>query len=285
MIMNMKTAAEIELVSLGKITPHQDGAIHNRLIFRFNNNRKCDVSRLDDLSVIAHFELGGELVPHANSVCFGSEYYEDGDEFPLLYLNVYNNYAAQPDKLEGVTCVYRITRAGGSFRGDQVGLIRIGFVNDTALWRSPSGKDVRPYGNFVIDRERGKLCVFVMRDDAQKTRHYIFELPKLSDGVEENGLRVVTLTPDMIEKQFDTPYMRYMQGAAVRNGLLCSAEGFTNSSTNAPALRFIDCEAGRELAYVSLLERGITVEPELVEFAEDRLYYSDGHGSFYEVLL
>ena len=39
---------------------------------------------------------------------FGNEYYDEKDEFPLLYTNIYNNYAKTDDKRKGITCVYRI---------------------------------------------------------------------------------------------------------------------------------------------------------------------------------
>ena len=90
------------------------------------------------------------LVPHSNSVVFGNEYYDEQDEFPLLYTNIYNNYAKNDDKLEGVCLVYRIERNEREFTSTLVQIIQIGFVDDENLWTSAGEKeDVRPYGNFV----------------------------------------------------------------------------------------------------------------------------------------
>ena len=151
----------------------QDGAIFGDLYFRFDHLGACsvyDLSALDfntvaELSPIAEFTLdrADEIAPHSNAVCFGSEYYCEGDEFPLLYSNIYNNYAKAEDRLVGVCCVYRIFREVDGFSSRLVGLIEIGFTDD-ALWRSEGVEDVRPYGNFVVDCERERLYAYVMRD-------------------------------------------------------------------------------------------------------------------------
>lgn len=279
--------------------PHagQDGAFWGDILFRFDADgtgwaydaRPLDTAgpeaavELPRLAVF-HTDPGDAVVPHFNAVAFGSEYYAAGDEFPLLYANLYNNYAAQADRREGVCCVYRLQRTADSFTMTLVQVIRIGFVKDAALWCSPGEKaDVRPYGNFVIDRQKNILYAFTMRDAAYRTRYFAFALPKLADGVysAEYGVNVVTLTPEDIRACFDTEYHRYVQGACCHEGKIYSSEGF--DVTPPPALRVIDPAAEQQLVHMDLAQLGFEAEAEWIDFRGDICYYSDAPGNVYRV--
>ena len=204
---------------ISKIIGGQDGTIYKNYLFRFSSKGGCTVYDLSALCAepapIAEFKLDGSelIVPHSNSVVFGNEFFAPEDEFPLLYSNVYNNYAKTEDKRVGICCVYRLTREGNAFSTKLVQLIRIGFTDDRGLWRSSGDvEDKRPYGNFVVDTDKDQLWAFVMRDGEGQTRYFSFDLPKLVDGeIGASGVREVTLTADMIKEYFDTPYNRYLQ--------------------------------------------------------------------------
>ena len=122
----------------------QDGAIYNGFLFSFNHQGLCTVYRMNDLNnfkdceaeVFSEFVLdkNAVLMPHSNAVSFGNDFFEDGDEFPLLYTNVYNNYAQSDDKLKGVCLVYRVQRFGTQFKTTLVQMIECDFVEDEALW-------------------------------------------------------------------------------------------------------------------------------------------------------
>ena len=266
----------------------QDGAIFGNLLFRFDHLGACSVYDLKPLSEselpkalapIAEFTLdrAEEITPHGNAVVFGSEYYEEGDEFPLLYNNIYNNYAKAEDRLVGVCCVYRITREGDGFASKLVGLIKIGFT-DNPLWRSEGVDDVRPYGNFLVDRERGRLYAYVMRDGDKKTRYFAFKLPSVADGEPDGhfGVKCVTLSIDDILDRFDVPYHNYIQGGVARDGKVYEVEGFDEKIH--PALRIIDFDKRAEVFYIDLYEAGLGIESEMIDFLGDTLVYSDAHG-------
>ena len=216
----------MEIIKLSKIVGGQDGAIYNNFLFRFSSKGGCtvyDMKYLTEEAVpFAEFKLDGldMIVPHSNSVIFGNEFFAPDDEFPLLYSNVYNNYAKTEDKRVGICCVYRLVREGNVFSTTLVQLIKIGFTDDRGLWRSAGDvEDKRPYGNFVVDTQRSLLYAFLMRDGEKQTRYFSFDLPKLSDGeVGASGIREVILTTDMIKEYFDTPYHNYVQGAVCRDG-------------------------------------------------------------------
>lgn len=286
----------IKINILTKICGGQDGAIFGSELFRFDTKGNCTVYDLSSVngvagtpSQIARFKLdrANEIVPHSNSVCFGSEFYAEGDDYPLLYSNIYNNYAKCEDKLMGVTCVYRIRREEDKFISDLVQLIEIGFCEDTELWRVSKEKHgERPYGNFLVDRDSGVFCAYVMRDEGLGTRYFKFSTPSVHCG--ENhpvfNVKTVTLTPSDIMEKFDCEFHRFIQGGTIYKGVLYSTEGFGGDRINRPAIRTVDLKTHKE-TYIDLTEYGITEEPEFIDFYNGTCYYSDAHGNFYSVEL
>ncbi|MBQ8552270.1 MAG: hypothetical protein IJ428_05605 [Clostridia bacterium] len=267
----------------------QDGAIYDDFLFRFETNGNCTVYSLSKREQIARFTLDKVdiIKPHSNTVCFTSEYFAATDEFPLLYCNVYNNYAKEEDRREGMCCVYRIMRDGENFTSALVQIIRIGFVEDLNLWKSlPEGGDNRPYGNFVPDVTNGRLYAYVMRDEPHTTRFFEFLMPCLSQGTydEKYGVKVLTLNVSDIKAQFDCEYFNIIQGGCAYNGLLYSVEGGTVKDgvcKNWPRLRVVDTVKHELVASVDLHTFGLSFEPELIDFAGDTLYFMDCKGNVY----
>lgn len=279
----------MKITEVSKICSGQDGAFWGDFLFRFDAKGMChvyDASSLDggweETSVpeIASFQMGeGEAyIPHFNAVVFGTEYAEAGDEFPILYANLYNNYAREADRREGTLCAYRLTRDGERFGMTLKQVITVGFVHDS-LWMSEDGKDVRPYGNFVIDTQKGLLHAFTMRDGDHTTRYFTFKLPTLSDG------DLVVLTKEDILSYFDTAYANYIQGACCHEGLIYSTEGFSleHAPDIPPAIRVIDPAAKKELRHVHLPDLGLKKEAEWIDFRCGACYYIDCEGTVYRV--
>lgn len=273
---------------IGVITKGQDGAVWSGYLFRFDHQGLCSVYKLDQLSddptPLSQFTLdkADKIVPHSNSVVFSGVRYCEEDEFPLLYSNIYNNYASAEDQLKGVTCVYRLQRDGNKFITTLVQLIRIGFTEDT-LWRSENGSDVRPYGNCAIDGEQGIYYAFTMRDEERTTRYFAFDLPDFRAGEydETFGVKAVTLGKEDMKLFFDCPYHRYVQGACIHKGILYSLEGFTDDAQNPPAVRHISLTAKAQAEMYRFGDVDLTVEPELIDFENDICYYADHHGNMY----
>ena len=182
-------------------------------------------------------------------------------------------------------CVYRLQREGLDFRATLVQLLKIGFADEKGLWLSDGDiTDVRPFGNFVVDRDAGLLHVFVMRDGDRTTRYFTFRLPDVTTGVlsAEYGVRTAVLEVPDILSYFDTPYHLYIQGACCHNGLIYSSEGF--NADIPPSLRIIDPAAKRQLEHTNLADLGFPTEAEFIDFRGDRCYYSDGVGDLFEVI-
>lgn len=269
----------------------QDGVIFGDLLFRFETNAVCTVYSINEKKQISQFTLDkvDVLRPHSNAVFFGNERFAEGDEFPLLYCNIYNNYSNDPDRKEGMCCVYRLTRKDTSFETKLVQVLKIGFTEDLTLWKSlPDNGDRRPYGNFVIDVSKDRLYAYVMRDKYDTTRYFEFRIPKFSEGVvcERCGAKVVTLSTDDIICYFDTPYHKIIQGVCAYNGKIFSVEGGTVKDPNPkfpPRMRIIDTDKKCQVADIDLIAPGLTIEPELVDFEGDIFYYMDSAGNVYTI--
>lgn len=287
---------KISINKIATVTGAQDGAIYGDYLFRFSSKGGCrvyDLSKISqgdensELPAIAKFTLDKAelIVPHSNAVVFGNEFYDDCDEFPLLYSNVYNNYAKSEEKLCGYCCVYRIKRHGDDFSSELIQIIKIGFTDSKSLWRSGGDIiDVRPYGNFVIDIERSLYYAFVMRDGEKKTRYFSFALPKGREGVfdERFEANVVTLNEEDIVEYFDAPYHLYVQGACMHNGLIYSTEGFGDKRH--PALRIIDPKKREQILHHDFYESGQAHEAEFIDFYKDKCYYGDAHGNIFDIV-
>ena len=272
---------DFKVENMGSIGAWQDGAIWDGKLFVLGSGGAGAVYNLASLTKLGSLTLDKKdvLVPHANSVCFGSTYYAKGDQYPLLYVNVYNNYASAEDRMEGTCCVYRITEADGVFYTDLVQVIEIGFTEDLELWKSKENNgDVRPYGNFVVDTDHHQLYAFVMRDANKTTRFFEFDIPGLADGAYNDayGCNVVTLEQTDIKGQFDTEYFNYLQGCCYNSGKIISVEGF---GTDSP-LRIVDLASQTISNTFYLGLAGLTKEPEVVcvDPETGTLYYAAADG-------
>lgn len=278
---------------IAKIVKGQDGAIWNDFLFRFDHQGECWVydlnSELNDeeLTPFSTFRLGSldKLTPHSNSVTFSNEFFTETDEFPLLFTNVYNNYQKEAYRKEGICCIYRITKVNTDFTACLVGVVEIGFVNDSKFWCSPNGEDIRPYGNFVVDRKNGKLFVYTMRDELKSTRYFSFKLPKIMNAETDDitGIKRIVLNEADIEYYFDTEYHHFIQGGCVENDKIYSLEGFTDSEENPPAMRIISIKNRCQEDYIPFSDYELTVEPELIDFFGGICYYCDHTGNLYTI--
>jgi glucan-binding YG repeat protein len=223
------------------------------------------------------------LSVHSNSICFGTEYYDKNDKYPLMYICVYNNYEGHANQYEGHCGVYRITENGSDFEGDLVQVIKIGFTEDLNMWKSlPNRGDVCPFGNFIVDTDKNDLYAYVMRDATQTTRYYKFDLPKVSDGEYNSlfGCKTVTLNVEDIKDQFDTEYSVYLQGADYVDGLILSSSGLGRGREGGAILRLVDLESKKVVKTFNAMNAGVYNEPEVIAVDPDtkKVYYGSTDG-------
>lgn len=285
----------MKIEKIAKILGGQDGAIYGTELFRFNEFGECavyDISNLncnetEELLPLSRFRLdcADKIVPHSNSVCFGCEFYDEDDPYPLLYSNIYNNYAKSENKMLGVCLVYRIRRSGNEFKSTLVQSIEVGFCDDANLWKANLvNHGVRPYGNFAVDTENRALWAFVMRNEALGTRFFRFDLPSVYDGEFDSVLNIkkFVMRKEDIRETFDCEYHRYIQGATLHKGKIYSTEGFQGDDINRPAIRAIDLASHNE-KYFDITKLGFWDEPECISFYGDECLYSDASGNVFKV--
>ncbi len=284
----------MKIRKIGKIGGGQDGAICNGILFRFDhlgNGAAFDLSALcegEALAPLATFALDRckEIAPHSNAVFFGTHFYAEGDEFPLLYSNIYNNYSDMEDPLLGVCLAYRLERDGESIKTTLVQMIEIGFFENAELWKAtPEAHGPRPYGNFLIDKKTNAYYAYVMRTKESGTRYFKFAIPAPDAGEIDPkwGIRHVVLGEKDILAYFDTPHHFYIQGGIAYEGRIYTTEGFDHSEVNHPAIRVIDLEGKKQVDFFDLTTLGYEEEPEMIDFSDGVCYYSDAHGNFYSV--
>ena len=279
---------ELKATNIMTMNGCQDGAVYNKKVFLFNNSGNCNVYDVETKTKIGSFTVDkvGVLNPHANSVCFGNEFYAEGDKYPLLYVNIYNNYwEGYADKKEGTCCVYRITEENGVFGCKLVQVIKIGFTDDYNLWNSAEDNGYPyylPYGNFVVDTDGDKLWAFVLRNGEEQTRFLSFDLPEIGDGVysETYGCNLVTLESTDIIKMFDTEHLIVIQGCCYYGGKILSVTGLGKGTVASPFIQVIDPEKGEIEKNICFEEIGITNEPEMISVdpMDGTIYYASVDG-------
>ena len=95
------------------------------------------------------------------------------------------------------------------------------------------------------------------------------------------GVNRVVLTVDDIKEYFDCEYHRFIQGACTHKSKIYSVEGFSAEGDKPPVLLVINPADKKQELYFNLVDNGLTVEPELIDFSGDTCYYSDALGNLY----
>ncbi len=239
----------------GKREGIQGFAIHGDLGFMLFHTGVCAVYDLvkRDSEPLDVFKLGsynrGEpdnrYTNHANDAMFSSLYFEDGDEFPLLYVTTGNSGDSDSDGYIGRCAVERIIRENGKFRAECVqeisflssGDYRKGF--EAPAWGWPAT---------LVDSERGELWLFSARirtkiafADRASENNYIltrFELPDQHSGK-------VVLRPCDIREQFTCEFdVFFTQGGTIHERELYYTFGGGNA-TYPDALRVYSLDEKR----------------------------------------
>lgn len=243
-------------VNTGLPTFGQDGASYDDNYITFNNSGYYKVYTMngDLLKTSTALDQVATYAPHANSVCFGNERYEESDKYPLLYVNAYNNTTLPL----GACYVYRLLDNMTTTLEQQ---IIIDFTSEP-IWAG-DGESVRPYGNFIVDTDNSKLYAYVMIDSLNVTRFFKFNLPKLSDGA------IIHLSEEDIEDYFDIEWMYYMQGVTYYNNKIYASCGFSRDDCKLYAIDLINKRISSDIPL-----GGFVGEPETVLVYNNELYVS-----------
>lgn len=250
-------------ISTGLNMAGQDSAIaSDGHIMTFTNNGYYQVLDISGQQIKSQTALDQQatIAPHSNCAFFGTEKYDADDLYPLVYTNAYNT-AGLP---KGTFYAYRLKN---DLTTEFLQTIKIGFTEEN-IWTG-GGTNVRPYGNFLMDTDNGKLYAYTMIDNLNVTRFFRFSMPALSAG------GVVTLQESDIEDYFDVPYFYYIQGGCYYKGKIYASCGFT---ANDCKLYVVDLTEKKATSIVPL--GGFVGEPETVFAYKDELYLSSGRKLF-----
>ena len=197
--------------------------------------------------------------------------YKEGTCF--IYSNIYNNYASAQNRHIGECCVYQLSDEDGTWTNELKQVLRVGFINDPYYWTPAS--EIRPYGNFVVDKENQFLYVYVMYNSKSVTQWYKFYLPKSDEGEwsEEYECNILTLNTDDIIDSWTTELQNIIQGACVHDNLIYSTEGSNGTGTNAARMRVVDPSKKKVIAVFEFFADDDPVEPEFIDFFEGRCFY------------
>jgi hypothetical protein len=158
----------------------QGGDSWGDYFIQFTSNAKVRIYDLSTKTLVQTINLTGSLKGfvsncHCNTVCFGTEYYEAEDYFPLIYVSTGYAQGGYSGAL-----VYRITEHDGTFFITLVQTIK--FPYDESSWTE-----------FVPGGEFAYLCY-----TSQKVIYKI-PMPKLKDGnhiiSKENAIETYQFTP------------------------------------------------------------------------------------------
>ena len=241
------------LMSLGGNLPPQPqgGDCWGDFFFQFStNNSTVRVYNLLTRKLVYTIKVPLEqigFVPtcHCNTVCFGSEYYDDKDEFPLIYVstgNASNGYTG--------ALVYRITRKQYQFDLALVQTLR--FPVDKSSWTE-----------FVPAGEYAYLCY------TSERIIYKYRMPKLSEGD-------IILTRELAEDSFQfAPQPEWMltsrnQDRLFYNGKIIYITGVPEAG-EASAFVILNMETLERETIIDFLSIGLNREPESVFKWRDKI--------------
>jgi len=219
---------------------NQGGAIFGDYLFQLHtDNEAADIYNLKT-GVQTYASMPSGVTNHCNSASFGIEYYDEDDDFPLLYICTDNT-----------VFVIRVTESGGVFT----------FALAQTLTLSPGYS----LDNMVIDRQEKKGVVYGYTGNSWQTETNngcfvcTFELPPLSAGD-------VTITEFANMATF--PFIFCMQDGDARAGKLYFCNG--NTSKDDKNIYVIDYYEGRIISKVDISSMGY-IEPEALCLWEQSL--------------
>ena len=260
-------SAELHMTETHEVTrSYQGAAAYGKYFFQFSDHMEnVGVYDLETKSLlsVAKFEMN-ELY-HCNNANFGKYYWQEGDEFPLLYVSMENIDAH-------CALVLRVERAGNDFTFTKV---------QTVVYPDPKESSVY-YPNCVIDVDNGYMYVMGYKTYSYKKaegndiRVWRFALPEANENTE-----TVVLKVEDAQKTFELESITATQGAVATGGKIYQVYGYNNWLY----FRVIDPEQGAFTANVRLIKHKFRNEPESLTYYNGAFYCGDVKGNIFRFTL
>lgn len=226
-------------------------------LFQFQDkNAAVYIYNLKEKKYLGKVSLKPNNNNHCNNTSFSRIFYQEGDEFPLIYVS--GSGSGTYNQVQ----VYRITRSGSSFSLEQ--------VQEIILPKASSANNLYWTGA-ILDNDNNYMYIYGNMNGAQIVRFNIPEAHQAS----------VSLNDKDILEQFTLDKFTHQQGANIKDGLLYVFDGVPAwGDTN--YLRIIDLKNKKELAKINIMEKGFKVEPEGTFFYKKELYCASNNSGIYK---
>lgn len=200
-------SSKILRMSYDNALTSQDIEYFNGYLFvAFSGTEQIKIYSLEDKTLLASIEIS---VDHGSGMQFSNEYYDETDDFPLLYVGGW---------IDNLIQVIRITKSENVWSAEIVRTLYI--PTSEGYFMTPS-----------VDNENNILYCYGYKDDYVGASGNAMKLIKcdLSD-LTDNGDG--TFSPTILQR-IETPYMGVMQGRKYYNGRLYIGFAETSSPHNA----------------------------------------------------
>ena len=234
----------------------QGASSYGDYLFQFENyNTNVYIYNLKTKIFIEKVSLTANSNNHCNNASFSNIFYEEEDEFPLLYVSGSRN--GQYNHAQ----VYRILKTNSHFIFIQIQEIVLPTCDE---------KNNLYWTGIIMDNENNYMYIYANKNGA--------EIAKLN--IPDTHLPELILTEEDILEQFSLNKFKHQQGAVISNGLLYVMDGVPGwGDTN--YLRIIDLEKHEDYAIYNVSEMGFNQEFEGLTVYKDMLIApTNGSGIF-----
>lgn len=234
---------------------HQSAAVYGDYAF-FVRNGRSEIRLFDMVRKrwIYSCKMEGEsnVIYHSNQCTFGTEKYEPGDYFPLLYIS-------QRARSEN-RCLTEVYRIAPLFNADSTAFIafQAELVQEIFFPRMSKENSLGNV-NCVIDPLTGKMFTYSRNNDSKDANYLQCRISRFS--VPDVHVREVYLEDADIEYSFpiDTKATN-MQGGCIVDGRLYIGQGYPYA--NYVYLNVVDLHKERLVKRYDMLANGVNWEPE-----------------------
>lgn len=258
--------AFVDFMQLSGITSISGSAVYGDYLFTANNSMsKIAVTDMRNKTQVATIEFTAVSTYHCNVVNFGTEKYDNADDFPLMYISMEN-------ASEHKAIVMRIQHSGNVFTATQVQTITYPTNTDAGMY----------YQNCFIDNGGGYMYVAgsTLNDyhsgNGNKLKVKKYALPLLSAGD-------VQLTNADVLNEFEVDLLTAPQGGFIANGKLVQTCGLGSSDYPDVRICMIDLINGKTVTNILLNNYGITTEQESAFVWDGGLYIMTNGGKITRV--
>lgn len=259
------TKVELYMSNEGINVSMQGGDAYNGYFFQFQDrNANVFIFDIEQKQLIQTISLPPVNKNHCNNASFSRFFYEEGDEYPLLYVSDSNTGSYNHVQ------VYRITRPNILFNIEKVQeFILPDATDDNYLY----------FTDVIIDNY--SECMYVTskgsNNDIETGRVCKYNIPDPhKDGV-------FALRETCIVDSFFMPRLKHHQGAMIVGKKMYIAAGVPGWGTP-PELVVVDLEQKRLAQRIDLREYGYNIEPEAIFLHKDTIYISSNRSRIHKII-